>query len=231
MSKRRQNGEGSIYPYPHGFRGYFWVTTPTGQIRRKYVTGKTRDEVRRKVQELARRAEVGPVPTVVPTLSLYMGTWLEEVIRPSLAPATAANYDLFTRLYILPDLGSKRLDKLTVRDVQTWLNRLRTRCQCCAQGKDAARSDPTCCAVGRCCQQIPKDWTIRQAWTVLRGALTQAVRDEFITRNVAALVRVPIPRASSRLVWTVEDARRFLESSELTAIRSMPDTSCCSCSA
>jgi hypothetical protein len=41
-----------------------------------------------------------------------------------------------------PELGGKRLDKLTVREVQAWLNGLRTRCQCCAQGKDAARDGP-----------------------------------------------------------------------------------------
>lgn len=211
--RRRDNGEGSIYPYPHGFRGYVWVTTPSGRRQRKYVTGKTRAEVRKKVLDLQRAAERGPVSTRVPRLSAYMAGWLEDVVRPSLAPATTANYSLFTRLYIVPDLGAKRIDKLTVRDVQTWLNRLRTRCQCCAQGKDEARNVPVCCARGECCRQVPRDWTIRQAWTVLRSALSQAVRDELVARNVAALVRVPIPRSESRTVWTVEHARRFLESS------------------
>ena len=42
---------------------------------------------------------------------------------------------MFVRHYIKPDLGSRRLDKLTVRDVQSWLAQLRTRCQCCAQGR------------------------------------------------------------------------------------------------
>ena len=48
---------------------------------------------------------------------------------------------------------------------------------------------------------------------VLRGALSQAQRDELITRNVAALVRMPLPRPERRTVWTVDDARQFLESS------------------
>src|SRR3954447_13022267 len=175
MSRRRLNGEGSIYPYPHGFRGYAWVTTPAGRRQRKYVSGKTRDDVRRKIQELQRRAAQGPVAATVPTLSSYLAAWLEEVVRPSLAPATAANYDLFTRLYIVPDLGSRRVDRLTVRDVQTWVNRMRTSCQCCVQGKDAGRSQPICCAVGKCCGQVPSDWTVHQAWSVLRGALSQAM--------------------------------------------------------
>ena|SRR5450755_1667325 len=49
----------------------------------------------------------------------------------------AANHEMFTRLYITPKLGSRRLDKLTVREVQTWLNGLRVPCQCCTQGKDS----------------------------------------------------------------------------------------------
>lgn len=214
MAGRRSNGEGSIYPYPHGFRAYVWVTTDSGRKARKYVTGKTREEVRDKFLALHQAARRGPVVSIVPTLGQYLAGWLTDVVRPSLAPATASNYDLFCRLYIVPALGSKRLDKLAVRDVQVWLNRIRLQCQCCAQGKDAARSEPRCCAAAHCCRQVPKEWTVHQAWTVLRGALSQAVRDELVVRNVAALVRVPLPRSQTRSSWTVEDARQFLESSQ-----------------
>ena len=43
------------------------------------------------------------------------------------------------RLHIAPELGGTRLDKLTVRQARARLNGLSTTCQCCAQGKDAAR--------------------------------------------------------------------------------------------
>jgi hypothetical protein len=67
-------------------------------------------------------------------------------------------------------IGAKRLDKLSVRDVKIRLNQVRTTCQCCAQGKDAARTMPRCCAAGRCCKQFPSDWTSHQASRVLRSA-------------------------------------------------------------
>ena len=111
-----------------------------------------------------------------------------------------------------PDLGDRKLDKLMVRDVQVWVNTLRVRCQCCFQGKDAARPEPQCCALGACCHEVASDWTVHQAWRVLRGALTQAMREELVFRNVAALVRVPMPRSKKMPVWTVDEARRFLES-------------------
>lgn len=209
---KRLNGEGSIYPYPYGFRAYVWVVTPEGRRQRKYVTATTREAVRAKMIALQRAAGNGPVATSTPTLEAFLTGWLKDVVRPNLAPTTAKNYEMFTRLYILPDLGKRRLDRLSVREVQAWVNDLRTRCQCCAQGKDAARAEPRCCAVGQCCRQVPKDWTVRQAWTILRSALSAAQREELVTRNVAGLVRMPVPRTDRATIWSVEQVRRFLDS-------------------
>lgn len=130
------------------------------------------------------------------------------------------------RLYIEPHLGKKRLDKLTVRDIRTWLNRLRETCQCCARGKDAWRSEKKrrCCVRGQCCRQVASDRTIRDAWTVLRSALTNAVTEELIAKNVAALVRVSKGRKNKVKPWPVEEVRRFLESARNGGIRCMRRT-------
>jgi integrase len=214
VTKRRSraNSEGSIFPYRNGYAAYVWIWTPEGKRQRKWAYGKTREEVHEKWLVLHARAKRGPVARTVPTVAVYFNRWLSEVVTPGLAPATAANYELFTRLYINPALGPRRLDKLTVREVQNWLTRLRVQCQCCAQGKDAARPSPRCCAAGSCCRQVASDWTVHQAWTVLCSGLSNAVRDELIARNVAALVRVPIPRPRKPKPWSVDEARRFLES-------------------
>jgi len=209
---RRHNGEGSIYRYRNGYAAHVWITTPEGRRQRKSVYGKTREIVHDKWLKLHEQARRGPVVPSSPTLATYLEGWLRDVVRPNLAPQTVVNYDLFVRHYIVPGLGRKKIDKLTVRDVQGWLNQVRTSCLCCAQGKDSARDNPRCCAVGECCRQLPSEWTVHQAWTVLRGALTNAMRDELVPRNVAALVRVPVPRSAKRTAWTVDEARQFLES-------------------
>ncbi|MGH8894138.1 MAG: N-terminal phage integrase SAM-like domain-containing protein, partial [Actinomycetes bacterium] len=165
---RRHNGEGSIYRYRNGYAAHVWITTPEGRRQRKSVYGKTREEVHEKWLRLHAAARRGPVVARSPALADFMERWLTEVVRPNLAPATSANYELFTRLYIVPDLGRRKVEKLTVRHVQNWLNDLRVRCQCCAQGKDAAREEPRCCAAGSCCKQVASEWTVHQAWTVLR---------------------------------------------------------------
>jgi Phage integrase, N-terminal SAM-like domain len=94
---------------------------------------KTRDDVHAKWIKLQGQARQGAIATRIPTLGEYLPDWLKDVVVPNSAPSTAANYATFVRLYILPTLASKRLDKLLVREVQTWLNRLRVTCQCCAQ--------------------------------------------------------------------------------------------------
>ncbi|GII24301.1 tyrosine-type recombinase/integrase [Planosporangium mesophilum] len=212
--RTRANGEGSIFPYRSGFAAYVWVTKPDGKRTRKYVYGKTREDVHDKWIKLHAQAKAGPVATKVPRLGEYVTGWLEEVVRPNVAPLTYATYETFTRLYIIPGLGPARLDRLQVRDVQTWLNKIRETCQCCAQGKDAARpaAKRRCCALGRCCQDTLSGRSISDIRAVLRSALSSAITEDLITKNVAAAVKLPTARSRKRKAWSGDEARRFLES-------------------
>jgi integrase len=53
---------------------------------------------------------------------------------------------------------------------------------------------------------------VKDVRTVLRSALSNAMRDELVERNVAALVRIPKQRRRKVVPWTSDEARRFLES-------------------
>ena len=212
---RRHNGEGSIFRYRNGYAAYVWITTPAGRRQRRYVYGKTRESVHVKWIELAQQASRGPVVAKVPTVHQYLWRWLEETVSPNLAPLTCATYESHVRHYLDPGLGSIRLDRLRVADVQRWLNRLPTQCQCCAQGKDAKRSErgkAPCCAVGKCCKAVPSARTIKDVRAVLRSALSNAMREEFVARNVAELVIAPKQRNRKVVAWSSEEARRFVES-------------------
>ncbi|MEV8639318.1 site-specific integrase [Streptosporangium sp. NPDC051023] len=214
---KRSNGEGSVFPYKDGWAGYVWVTTPEGKRTRKWAYGKTREETHEKWLKLHELARKGPMPTKHPTLAAYLARWLAEVIEPNREPTTYVAYEPLVRLYIIPSLGKKRLDKLTVRDVQIWLNSLPTLCTCCDQKKDHRRpeSKRRCCAVGKCCRGYPSRSTIAGIRRVLRSALGNAVREELISKNVAALTTLPAAgktkKKRQRVVWGVDEARRFLE--------------------
>jgi integrase len=216
-TSRRSNGEGSIFPRKNGFAAYTWVITPDGRKVRKYVYGKTRDEVHAKWIELTQRAAKSPVPNRVPTLSQYLARWLTETVAPNLAPLTYATYEGHVHNYIEPGIGDIRLDRLNVARVQSWLNGLPTKCQCCAHGRDQKRAEnghARCCAIGKCCDATPSARTIQDVRNVLRTALSHAMREELVSRNVASLVRLPTRRPRKVVPWTSEEARRFLESAK-----------------
>lgn len=214
---KRSNGEGSVFPYKGRWAAYVWVTTPDGKRTRKWAYGDTREETHEKWLKLHEQARKGPVATKNPLLSVFLKRWLEEVIKPNREPTTYVAYEPLVRLYIIPGVGKKRLDKLTVRDVQNWLNTLPTLCTCCDQKKDHKRPETKrrCCAIGKCCKSYPSRSTIAGIRRVLRSALGQAAREELVTKNVAALVQLPSPSVTKkkrqRVVWTVDEARRFLE--------------------
>ena len=212
--RARANGEGSIFPRGTGFAAYVWVTTPAGKRTRKYVYGRDRETVHRKWIALQQEAQRRPVATASPTVADYLGYWLREIIEPNRAPLTAATYDSLIRLYLVPGLGGKRLDRLSVRDVQSWINGLRTACQCCAQGKDAGRPEKRrrCCAVGKCCRQTASARTIKDLRAVLRSALSAAEREELVSKNAAGLVTLRTGRSRRTQAWTSDEARAFLES-------------------
>ena len=218
MSKRG-NSEGSLYQSGDGWRGYVWCTRPDGTRYRKYVRGKTYEEARQNWVNLRDQASRGPVSSDVPKLAEFLAYWLKEIVEPNLAPKTYEKYEMFSRLHIIPHLGGKRLDKIQVKDIRQWLNKLAVICQCCAQGKDAARPEDKkrCCALGKCCQR--NAFRIAAAKThVTRFAprLTCAVEDETIGRNPVTAVKMTKRREPrqrrKRQAWTVDDARWFLES-------------------
>ena len=215
---RRRNGEGSIYPVPGGWRGYVWCTRPDGTEYRKYRQRTTYEETRDSLRKLSEEAARGPVASDVPRLEAFLSYWLAEIVKPDLAPLTYAKYETFARIHIVPYLGTKRLDKIQVKDIRQWLNKLAVTCQCCKQEKDAKRpeSKRRCCAMGECCGQVLSPRSRRDARDVLRAALSCAVEDEVISRNPVPVLkrtsrRAPRPRRKAQS-WTVDDARWFLES-------------------
>ncbi|MFG1696710.1 tyrosine recombinase XerC [Nonomuraea sp. NPDC049309] len=215
--RTRANNEGSIFPYKNGWAGYVWVTTPEGKRTRKWTYGKTREETHEKWLKLHEQARKGPVATKHETVGAFLRRWLTEVVEPNREPTTYVAYEPLVRLYLIPGLGKKRLDKLTVRDVQAWLNTLPTLCTCCDQKKDHKRPEGKrrCCAIGKCCQSYPARYTIIGIRRTLRAALSHAIREELISKNVAALTTLPSTTKTKKkrlqIVWSVDEARRFLE--------------------
>src|SRR5271165_1656381 len=65
-----------------------------------------------------------------------------------------------------------------------------------------------------CCRKVASERTIRDAWTILCSALTNAVTEELIPKNVASLLHVSKPRKRRVKPWTADEVRRLLESAK-----------------
>ena len=97
------------------------------------------------------------------------------------------------RRYLVPELGRRKLERLTVQDVRGMLTRLQYDCRCCRDGIDAARTPDKqhCCAVSNCCRKTLSVRSIQYIHAVLRAGLQQAMREDLVMRNVAKLVQAP----------------------------------------
>jgi integrase len=120
------------------------------------------------------------------------------------------------RLYLVPELGGKRLAKLTAQDVRVFITRIRAQCLCCKHGIDVARGEPQCCARPGtpCCASRLSVRMVQSIHAVLRNALESAVREEVIPRNVAKLVRVTTPKYAVNRGLSIVQTRQVLKAAK-----------------
>ncbi|MFJ8041362.1 tyrosine-type recombinase/integrase [Kitasatospora sp. NPDC096147] len=208
----RANGDGTVYQRKDGRWEAAGYVLAVGDTRKRVrVYGNTRKEALAKLTEKIATSNRGvPTPSAQGSVAAFLTYWLETVAVHRLRENTHTRYTACTRLYLIPGLGKKKLSKLTAKDVRTWLDQLRTTCQCCARGLDTARDQPQCCAAGQCCSKRLSPLTLAYVHSVLKSALEHAVREEEIPRNVARNVRMGTPRPRRFEPLTTEEARAFL---------------------
>jgi integrase len=184
--RRRVNGDGSVYKRKDGYWvGAFDVPTTSGARKRIVVYGKTLSEAHEKLSKVQQDVRSGiPVPDKVWKLGPYLDYWLENFVKRNRRPATYNLYEMIARLYLKPGLGSRKLTGLTVPMVQEFLNRR-------LQTGDSIRK-------------------VQVMRTVLSAALTRALREELIVRNVARLVELPQWQRGKIRPWAADEARAFL---------------------
>ncbi|MFB7170142.1 tyrosine-type recombinase/integrase [Streptomyces sp. NPDC056254] len=208
----RANGDGTVYQRKDGRWEAAGYVLAAGNTRKRIrVYGTTRTEALAKLTEKIASSNRGvPVPSAQGSVGTYLTYWLEAVAVHQLRENTHTRYTACVNQYLVPGLGKKKLAKLTAKDVRTWLNKLRTTCQCCARGIDARRVQAHCCAAGACCSKRLSPLTLAYIHSVLKSALEHAVREEEITRNVARNVRTGTPRPRRFEPLTADEARQFL---------------------
>ncbi|MGW1276838.1 tyrosine-type recombinase/integrase [Streptomyces tsukubensis] len=185
QNKRNPNGAGTITKRADGrYQAAVYVPQPDGTRARKYAYGKTWAECDEKRRALLDKAAQGiAVPTRSDKLVTWLPYWLENVVKPRRKRTTYAKYETHVRRYLVPMLGTKRLESLSVADVRRFLVQL---------------------------ERKTSSATAKESHRVLRTALTAACREELITRNVATLVEPPSVTAREISPWTLDETLDFL---------------------
>jgi integrase len=188
--RRRVNGEGSVTRRADGrWMGRFYAWTSSGTVKRMTVYGKTREQVTAIMHDAQLRNRQGvPAPDRTWKLADWLDHWLAHVVAANRRPATYALYEITVRLYLKPALGAITLTRLSAARVQAFLN-----------GQLAAG------------QSIRNVQVMK---TVLSSALTRAMREELVMRNVARLAELPGWERQPITPWSSAEARRFLSAAD-----------------
>ncbi len=209
-SRTRGNGDRTVYQRKDGrWEAAGYVLAPGNTRKRVRVYGATRKDAMTKLTEKIAASNRGlPVAAADSTVSAYLAYWLDGVAVHHLRENTHTRYAASIRLHLNPGLGTKKLARLTTRDVRTFLDGLRTTCQCCAQKRDSVQR--SCCAIGQCCGKRLSPLTVTYVHAVLKSALEHAVREDELPRNVARNVKTTTPRPRRFQPLTATEARQFL---------------------
>ena len=183
---RRQRGEGSVF-YDEG-RG-LWVgrvelEPRNGKRRRRVVYAKTQKAAIAKMRDVRRDVDKGVTTTRSMALEAWLTKWIDEVVPGRVKPKTFATYRSYVRNYIVPAIGRVKLDRLNaqhVRDLHAF-----------AYSKGATST------------------TAGHAHRILGTALAEAMTEDLVGRNVAAIVAPPTKQEAQRRPLTLEEFVRFM---------------------
>lgn len=193
MTKRR----GSVFQR-QGSWGYAFSYTDNGSRHQLKKQGfATRKEAEQALTKALGDIDGGRLhgagrQTVESFLNSWFSTWSAS---SQVKPTTIAAAEIDIRCYLLPQLGSLRLKELKPKHIQDMLNRL------LVSGRVHENSSGSLAL-------SPK--TVRNIFSTLRHALTDAVRWELLPHNPADRVKPPVAQRKEPKAWSDLEVAQFL---------------------
>lgn len=190
---KRAHGEGSIYQRKDGkwCASVRFEDTTTGDHSRATFYGRTKTEAKQKLKAaIARLDEGAPVRDASATVAAWLAEWRKTALAASSrADSTKTTYELLCKKHLEPaPFGAITLDRLRASDLDRLILSLRA----------AGLSDST----------------IRQTYTILRQALSDAKRDNLIARNVAEAVKRPTVAKKEARYLSPAEVTRLLDAAK-----------------
>jgi integrase len=173
------------------------VDPATGKRKQQWVSVKGgRKEAETKLTELLHQVNTGTYMKPGKTkLADYLGRWLQDYVRPNLAPRTAEGYEYITRIHLIPCLGNIALTQLKPEHLQKYYSDRLIRGRFDGSGGLNAR-------------------TVRHHHMALHCALQVAMKWGLIQRNPADAVSPPKAQKTEMKTWDESEILRFLEATK-----------------
>lgn len=121
------------------------------------------------------------------TLKDYLEKWLEDYCKPNLKQTTFDSYESFIRLHIVPTIGKVKLKDLRPAQVQKLYNQ--------KMNELSSRS-------------------VRYIHSILSRAIKQAVKWEYIHRNIIEATSPPALKQKEKQPWDTNQVKTFLEAAK-----------------
>lgn len=181
QTKRRAPGEGGLFLRGDGmWVGTVEIRNENDERRQKRVYSKDYNTCVEKKRALEDDVRDGVIPNASTTVARWLNEWLTDIKGPHVRPNTRKFYEEAIRLHITPEIGKKRLDKLTPADVRRMLSTITT-------SRNKQRAHQT-----------------------LGLALKAAVKEGHIRRNVCEVVDKPRHLRAERPPFTFDEAQAII---------------------
>jgi integrase len=185
-AKGRANGDGDVFPRKNkegkitSYRGAY--VGPDG--KRRYVSGKTKEEARKALREARSNADAGLVFDAENLkVEEYLDRWLADSVRDTVRQRTYERYESIVRVHLKPAIGRLKLKALTPAHVRALYRKK-------LDSGLASR-------------------TVNYIHVTLHKALSQAVSDGLVQRN-AASVKAPRPEKPEIKPLSPDQARKLI---------------------
>lgn len=168
-SERREKGMGTVYQRPNGtWCGRIDEGIGTdGKKKYKYFSGKTQNEVKRKIREYIQNGT--PIEKKTTTVEEYILNWAKLYKKGSIKDSSYDAIEKTIRNQIIPYIGSIQLQQLTSDDIQRLITDLKEK-----HGYSHS--------------------TVKKVYDCLNQVLTHATIKDDITKNPILLVNMPEKR-------------------------------------
>ena len=195
MANKRANGEGTIVKnirngVQKGWRASIMIGyDDNGKQVRKQFTGKTQNDVKKKLEEYKKEMLLGTISTDDKiTLSEWYHTWLFDYRMKDLKPKSFEKYEGIYRNYIKDsELGKVKLKDLRATHIQKYFNKLQK-------------------------QDNKPPSTIKGINTRLKPCLGEAEKQGYIQKNYCKMVTLPKDDTKKDIkVLSQQDQQKFIQ--------------------